>query len=406
MFVFEDDDANTPGLQGGSPKNVATNVVASGQITPDINPKAGGFTLLGNPYANTIDFNEVSLNAVDIVAYVYDPSIPDWISWTIGSLFGGSGDLTDGLIAPLQGFFVETTGASPSVTIEEEDKANNIADFRGKTVQDKKPVSVRLELNENEGELTNSAWLGFSEDGSTSGRVRGDALKLAPLAAEYAQMATTKAGTEQLLDINHLPVAYESTIEIPLLINSTSSGAFSLKATDFNIPEGFSLIFNNHNSGESQTIGPDFETTLTVEANRQTQSKATAEALISSPTNLKQTASETGSAAYSITIEPDVITSVDDGQVDVPNEVELQQNFPNPFNPSTTIQYALPEQAQVNLTVYDMLGQQVAQLLSGQVQSAGSHSINFDASNLSSGMYIYRLQAGSQSITRKMILLK
>ena len=107
-----------------------------------------------------------------------------------------------------------------------------------------------------------------------------------------------------------------------------------------------------------------------------------------------------------ITIESDVITSVDDDQVDVPNELELQQNFPNPFNPSTTIQYALPEQAQVNLTVYDMLGQRVAILLSGQVQTAGTHSVNFDASNLSSGMYIYRLQTGSQSITRKMILLK
>ena len=403
MYVFEDDDFETAGIQGGFPKNVAIDAMASGSVSPDINSNSGGFTLLGNPYANTIDFDLLTTNGLTDIAYVWNPATNNWDTWPSQT---GAGDLTDGLIAPLQGFFVETSGASPDISIEEADKVNNAGQFRGKTVQDEEPVAVRLELNEKEGGLTNSAWLSFSQDGNTGERVRGDALKLSSLADGYAQLATTKTGSEELLDINHLPVAFESTIEIPLTVNSTRSGSFSLKATDFNIPEGFSLIFNNHNTGESQTIGPDFETSLTVEANRQTQTKATAAGLISSPSNLKQTASESESAVYSITIEPDVITSVDDGQVDVPNEVELQQNFPNPFNPSTTIQYALPEQAQVNLTVYDMLGQQVATLLSGQVQSAGSHSVNFDASNLSSGMYIYRLQAGSQSITRKMILLK
>jgi uncharacterized protein (TIGR02145 family) len=90
---------------------------------------------------------------------------------------------------------------------------------------------------------------------------------------------------------------------------------------------------------------------------------------------------------------------------DLPQEVTLSQNFPNPFNPSTTIRYALPEAAQVRLEVYTMAGQRVAVLASGE-QRAGWHTVSFDGSSLASGVYIYRLQAGGFVQTRKLILIK
>ena len=88
-----------------------------------------------------------------------------------------------------------------------------------------------------------------------------------------------------------------------------------------------------------------------------------------------------------------------------PEGIILKQNFPNPFNPSTEIQYQIPEQARVTLTVYDITGRQV-EVLVDETQSAGTHAVRFDASALSSGTYIYRLQAGEVMRTRQMMFLK
>ncbi|TVQ66443.1 MAG: T9SS C-terminal target domain-containing protein [Balneolaceae bacterium] len=90
---------------------------------------------------------------------------------------------------------------------------------------------------------------------------------------------------------------------------------------------------------------------------------------------------------------------------DIPESLQLSQNYPNPFNPTTRIDFALPEAAQVTLEVYNMLGQQVATLENGHL-SAGQHSVSFDASDLSSGIYLYRLQAGDQVLTRSLTLVK
>jgi hypothetical protein len=78
---------------------------------------------------------------------------------------------------------------------------------------------------------------------------------------------------------------------------------------------------------------------------------------------------------------------------------------PNPFNPSTTIRYDLPDRAQVTLTIFNTLGQQVATVVQGE-QEAGYHEVKFDGSGLSSGVYFCRLKAGNSVETKRLVLMK
>ncbi len=94
-----------------------------------------------------------------------------------------------------------------------------------------------------------------------------------------------------------------------------------------------------------------------------------------------------------------------DNENATPRKFALDQNYPNPFNPTTTINYSVPHNVKVRLTIYDVLGRRVA-LLVDRVQNAGSYHITFDARQLSSGMYFYRLETPGKTITRKMMLIK
>jgi photosystem II stability/assembly factor-like uncharacterized protein len=99
-----------------------------------------------------------------------------------------------------------------------------------------------------------------------------------------------------------------------------------------------------------------------------------------------------------------LITSVKIKDV-LPASFALLQNYPNPFNPSTTINYQLPKASKVSLKVYDVLGQKIMTLVNGDM-GAGVHSVTFNAGKLASGVYLYRLDAGTYSQSRKMILTK
>lgn len=99
------------------------------------------------------------------------------------------------------------------------------------------------------------------------------------------------------------------------------------------------------------------------------------------------------------------IVSVNNENKNVPTEYSLMQNYPNPFNPSTTISYSIPNSDYVSLKIYDIIGNEITTLVNEQKES-GNYQIQFNASNLSSGLYFYKIQAGSFNQVRKMLLIK
>jgi hypothetical protein len=88
-----------------------------------------------------------------------------------------------------------------------------------------------------------------------------------------------------------------------------------------------------------------------------------------------------------------------------PKIFSLEQNFPNPFNPATTIRYSTPRRSHVTLAVFNVLGQEVAELINGHIE-AGSHEVQFNAHGLASGLYLYRMKAGDFVRTLKLHVLK
>ena len=104
-----------------------------------------------------------------------------------------------------------------------------------------------------------------------------------------------------------------------------------------------------------------------------------------------------------VKVEASVVSAEDQGLV--AQSFELEQNYPNPFNPATEIRFTIPAAGQVQLTVFDVLGREVAVLVNQEL-AAGAHTATFDAAGLTSGIYLYRLETAGQQMTRKMMLVK
>ncbi len=99
------------------------------------------------------------------------------------------------------------------------------------------------------------------------------------------------------------------------------------------------------------------------------------------------------------------LLDINERKISLVDKFHLSQNYPNPFNPTTTIQYTIPKEAFVTIKVYDDLGREIATLLNER-KAIGNYSVDFNSSNLSSGIYFYRLISGTYSATKKMILMK
>ncbi|WP_234567429.1 T9SS type A sorting domain-containing protein [Rhodohalobacter sp. 614A] len=408
VSVYSDDDYTNSPADTGFDKTLSVTGSENAPLTfTAMNDDDSGWTLLGNPFksplhiATTNDgiFEGTTQDVVETV-YIWNRNtesgdggdnstggLPG--SWITGTSAGG-GDIfnDDGTIAAFQGFFVQNNGSNPQVDFRDASKATD-GTFYGK----EKSLSnfARFELN-GEG-LYNSMWLQFSNEGSLEKSIT-DALELQPMSPEYAMLGTKKAdGT--IYDIGHYPIP-DDAFEIPVSLETTRSGYFTITATDLDLSFGADLYFIDLVKKESIRIDENFSYQFSTEAVAKVPGgDQFNRCSVNSPQKAKTFA----------TADRFMIATQPRDFVEIPATVALNQNYPNPFNPTTQISYDLPQTADVRLEVYDLVGRQVATLVN-QTMEAGSHLVNFDASNLSSGVYIYRLNAGNMVLSRKLTVIK
>ena len=175
VSVFADDDYD--GTPDPFPKTIGlSGPTHTGDVSPSMNSTTGGWTLVGNPYGQPVDFSELTTTNLTDVGYIYDRETGNWVSTTSDEY----GDITDGLIATGQGFFVQNSGAAGSLTFTEDSRTTG-GEFYGKQDNDTKKLTDYLRLELNGPSVTNAAWIRFSKEGSVE-PAYGDATELQPLA--------------------------------------------------------------------------------------------------------------------------------------------------------------------------------------------------------------------------------
>ena len=389
VYIFEDDDYETGGIQGGFPKTLdisGTEHSGTQVLSSLLNGNVGGWSFLGNPFYQDIDWDLIGKTNLEASVYVWDHNSLDWKTWN-----GSTGDLTDGIIPAFNGFFVQTSASSPAIAVAESTKVDGDVGFLGKEANKKETPAFSLKVT-NEYGLENSAWFSFMEGGSLA-LDAFDAHKLEPLSSEFLQLSSlTENGLP--LDINNLPLINHE-IEIPLNIESSVRSEITMSLEG--LPVGWTVKLIDHETDNVSDLSEDYHFEL----------EAVAQKRVVAPDIVPQlNAAKAMAPTPRFTLRVSSSNSVtNEWGSGLPQAVALDQNYPNPFNPSTVIRYQLPVSSEVSLKVFDVLGREVANLIDGRME-AGYHQVTFNARDLASGMYIYQLRTGSKVITKKLTLIK
>ncbi len=361
----------------------------------------GNFYLVGNPHPIALDFCEFDLSHVSETITFWDPETG------AGDYISKSCDIEDEIeIVPFQSFWIRTTDANPTASIPEESYLNSDADgyFKENSSDEYDQPLITLNLSSEDNIFTNQLQILFSENGE-DGLDPMDAPKLSAseLTSNWLSFYSLDTASEKYA-IQALPntgarfIEDKPVFEIPLHVETTEDGFFKMSWTLTDLDADIYL--------------KDNATGNEIDLNKQRQysfmQKPTAKA-----TGAVQILERLSSTLFKETEQNPRFTLVVDYGVhnqnepdnDLPEAFTLQQNYPNPFNPVTVIQFQLANQSNVELSVYDMTGRQVATLVNKPMQ-AGSHQVNFNAQHLSSGVYIYTLKAGPQMLSRKLAIVK
>ena len=396
VYVF----ANTDGEDGDSDLPVILSVAGTeNSATVTRSTTASEWNLLGNPFASTIDADQLFTDNSNYttVVYVYDDANSQYNTWN-----GSEGDLSSGLIAPYQGFWIQSGSSGTSFAFTSDCKSGSAGTFYKTMADNTGSMSFAISSGE---EYEDNAFVSFMTNGE-AGMDNSDAYKLLPMSPSERVVGISYAEGNGL-DINNLPYIHDGSISIPLdimYLTLDENYNFVTQAEDVNmtwdlssLPGHISMTLIDNISGYVIDLTQQSEVTFA------TVEKGSFPAYGSGGVSIY---SQVGESRFTLTAAYSPLSAVDEA-TNLPKTFALHPAYPNPFNPSTTITFDVPIESRyvVSLQLYDIKGQLVETLIN-EVLPAGSHSIQWNPQNLASGLYIVQLKAGQKTFNQKITFIK
>lgn len=376
---------------GGSANSVDLNVTYTAEADT-------GWNLVGNPYGAAVDWDDAvnwTKTSIDQTIYVWEPDDKSYKTWN-----GSTGSLENGIIPPFQAFWIKANGPNPELSVSEDAKTFG-GNFVGKIAGDHPPeIEIRL-IHKNE---DNSIFFTFYDDAKVGkDDFDGYYLQPPPGTGDYSEIYSIGHNGNRF-NINALPLNFGIPIEIPIAANVFGDQQKVSKMVDLQI----AAMKNLPHSWDVKLIDRQTEEEITPAENMSIpfQTTGTNQKSESDSTNLLQkeytilTRSDPSEARFALRIHPG---SAGTG---LPQEIDLKPNYPNPFNPTTTIRFTLPIQNRVTVEIFNILGRKIATLIDDESFQAGLHKVTWNASEVSSGTYIYRLTTDTKVISKKMTVIK
>lgn len=388
MYVYADDNAEIAGIQGGFPKTIThkgfipTSDVedVSFSYTGDVGDVDNGWNLIGNPFGKTMQVKDMGFaaeNNLNNSVYVYRNG-----AYTALNANGASNTDTVGVG---EGFFVKVDNSvTYTFPIASTSMKKSEIPFR----------SINFELR-GEG-LQNSAKIRFYENAKYT-LDADDAFYLDSYNAKYLGLFFRL--NEMALQVSSFPYSLEKAIEIPLYVEASETGMYTLSwDDDINIPSSWSIKLLDNDTGNEFDVRGAGSLEFTING----LVKSTKDYIQTMPSpRLKEVSS---SERFTVLVVPNTIVNNEEEKNEI-TRFSLAQNYPNPFNPTTSITYSVSETGPVQISVYNVMGQKVADLVN-EIKATGNYKVKWDATGQASGIYYYRLNTPEQVITRQMTLIK
>ncbi|MDZ7694205.1 MAG: T9SS type A sorting domain-containing protein [Balneolaceae bacterium] len=406
VYLFNNEDYSSSNL----PVTVDPGSTAEPQSDVAVNLHSSGdkWNLIGNPFSTAISVTDIanwtdgSTTLNSNVGQIWDHETQSYILTTENNE----------KVAHWQGFFIENNDAK-TLTIPVSAKTTGTKFYKESAQQGMLSFTLKGQHSREDIQTIDKAAVLYFHEQATHEKDIYDATKLAPMTSRYAilgfsssdQDATGSGLNLRAQDSRPYDFEGELSIDMELQTYQMEEGSFTLSWESIELPETWIFTLIDNQTGAEINMNTEENYTFSYAPQQQEKNGFNEESGLnqSLPKAVAVKSREQGPARF--TIKASAPRENSSTSSEIPESVKLNPNYPNPFNPSTTITFELIEQAHVELNVYTIVGQKVATLVDG-VREMGEHQESWNAADMPSGIYIAQLEVQGKVYIRKMTLIK